>query len=137
VIAVPDARVHVDFNGVEDDGRVAALRSHADTPEALDPGVVVTLFDEDGNTALGRVAEIGERDLVWITVLWDSWNSHGIVVEGDAEQPAPLTMAPGTARHTVWPYWLRSAGAHDRPDNLLVLCQIDLVDTGEPAMSAR
>lgn len=136
---MPDPRVHVDFNGVGEDGRLAALRSHADKPEALEPGVVVRLFDEDGNSALGRVAETGERDLVWITVLWDSWSPHGIILEGDAEQLPPLTMAPGTVHQTVWPYWIQAAGALDRPDNLLLLehwVHIRLVDTGEPATSA-
>jgi hypothetical protein len=134
---VPDPRVHVDFNGVEDDSRLAVLRSHADNPEGLEPGAVVSLFDEDGNSALGRVIETGERDLVWITVLWDSWSPHGILLKGDAGQPPPLTMAPGTASHTVWQYYLRAAGVPGRPDNLIVLWQIHLVDTGEPAMSAR
>ena len=136
---MPDPRVHVDFNGVEEDDRIAVLRSHADHPAALEPGTVVRLFDEDGNSAQGRVAEIGERDLVWITVLWDSWSPHAIVLEGDPEQLAPFTMAPGTARHTVWSYQRWAVDLHDRPAHRrqdLATYQVHLVNTGEPATSA-
>lgn len=139
---MPDPRVHVDFNGVDEDGCIVALRSHADNPEALELGTVVRLFDEDGNTALGRVTAIGERGLVWITVLWDSWSGHDTAFEGDPEQPAPFTMAPGTARHTMWLYQRRSRdlhgpAVHRRWDAARYEPVIHLVSTGEPATSAH
>src|SRR5216683_880392 len=70
---MPDTRIHVDFNGVQEDGRIFALRRHADDPDALDAGSEVQLWDEDGNTALGRVAELGDRGLVSIEVVPWSW----------------------------------------------------------------
>jgi hypothetical protein len=68
-------RVEVDFNDFEADGRLGALTSSADNPSALAPGVLVTLWDEDGNTAQGRVAELADRGLVWIDVLRETWRS--------------------------------------------------------------
>src|SRR6266851_574080 len=70
---MPDTRIHVDFNGVQEDGRIFALRRHADDPDALDAGSEVQLWYEDGNTALGRVAELGDRGLVSIEVVPGSW----------------------------------------------------------------
>lgn len=70
---MPDARIHVDFNGIQEDGRITALTRHADDPSAVRPGALVVLWDEDGNTAQGRVVEVGDRDLVHIDVLLDTW----------------------------------------------------------------
>lgn len=73
---MPRTRVHVDFNDVEEDGRIGALAESADDPSALVPGAEVTLWDEDGNTAQGRVVELADRGLVWIDPLRATWRSH-------------------------------------------------------------
>jgi hypothetical protein len=89
---MPSPRVHVDFNDIEDDGRIGALVDSADDPSELQPGAIVTLWDEDGNTAQGRVAELADRGLVWIDLLRHTWRSH-------LEQSA----------HTVMADWLLTA----------------------------
>lgn len=70
---MPDPRIHVDFNGIQEDGRIFALRRHADVPAAVVPGASVQLWDEDGDTVQGRVVALSERDLVEIEVLEESW----------------------------------------------------------------
>jgi len=77
VRVVPDPRVHVDFNEVDEGGHVAALKAHVDRPDEVRVGTVVRLFDEDGNTALGRVDSTGPGDLIGAAVLWDSWSPGG------------------------------------------------------------
>lgn len=72
---MPNIRVHVDFNDIED-GSLAALVRHADDPSALVPGARVLLWDEDGNTAEGSVTEIGDRGIVRISMLGGTWCSR-------------------------------------------------------------
>ena len=72
---MPNARIHVDFNDMEDGSRLVALRRHADSPLAVQPGGLVELWDEDGNTAQGRVVELQPRDIVLLDVLWDTWRT--------------------------------------------------------------
>lgn len=72
---MPETRIHVDFNDVEDDGRIVALRRHADNPSAVHPGAVVELWDEDGNAARGRISELQARDIVLLDIMWDTWRT--------------------------------------------------------------
>lgn len=72
---MPENRIHVDFNGVEDSDRIVALRRHADSPSAVHPGALIELWDEDGNTAQGRVVELRDRDIVLLNVMWDTWQT--------------------------------------------------------------
>jgi hypothetical protein len=84
---MPDARIHVDFNDIEDDSLTALVR-HADDPSALAPGVRVTLWDEEGNTAEGRVIELGERGVVRIALISGTWRSRLTPQQG----PEPATV---------------------------------------------
>ncbi len=74
---MPDPRIHVDFNGIHEDGRLDVLTRHADDPSGVLPGALVELWDEDGNSALGRVIGVGERDLAQVEVMLDTWRSDG------------------------------------------------------------
>jgi hypothetical protein len=108
---MPSTRVHVDFNDIEDDDRIGALTDDADDAGALVPGALVTLWDEDGNTAQGRVAELADRGLVWIDLLRNTWRSHPEERQHAASGYAPLTafgvvsITGGTAPTTLvaWP----------------------------------
>lgn len=82
---MPEPRIHVDFNGIQEDGRITALTRLADEPSAVEPDALVELWDEDGNTAKGRVVELGDRGQARIKVLLDTWRT---------EDPAP---SPGLA----------------------------------------
>lgn len=83
---MPEPRIHVDFNDIQEDGRISALKRHADIPEAVEPGALVALWDEDGDTAQGRVESVGERDLVEIEVLMDSW------IPGEPHETEPVAV---------------------------------------------
>jgi len=72
---MPNARIHVDFNDIED-GSLTALVRHADNPSALAPGVPVTLWDEESNTAKGHVIQLGERGVVRIAMVSGTWRSR-------------------------------------------------------------
>jgi hypothetical protein len=103
---MPDIpRIEVDFNDFEDDGRLGALASSADDASALEPGVLVTLWDEDGNAAQGRVSELGDRGQVWIDVLRPTWRSA-------SEMSAEHVVSSGfrDATSSVVFFTIRSAG---------------------------
>lgn len=68
-------RIHVDFNGLQDDGCLIALRRHADRPSAVVPGTRVVLWDEEGNTAAGRILELGQREQLRIQVELRTWRA--------------------------------------------------------------
>src|ERR1700722_9128216 len=67
--------IEVDFNDFDDSNRLGALLANADDPSALDVGTVVLLKDDDGNTAQGRVVEVGDRGQVWLDVLRSTWHN--------------------------------------------------------------
>jgi hypothetical protein len=88
---MPDiARLEVDFNDFDDDGRLGALVTSAEDPSALAVGALVLLWDEDGNTAQGRVVELAERGRVWLDVLRPTWHSGR---DGTAEQVVAAALA--------------------------------------------
>ena len=68
-------RVHVDFNDLDTDGRFFVL------PDDVEGGVLglrseVVLVDEEGNSALGHVAELRERGRAIIVMAAGTWRSH-------------------------------------------------------------
>src|SRR5450755_2636540 len=67
--------IEVDFNDFDDSNRLGALVANADDPSALDVGALVLLRDDDGNTAEGRVVELGDRGQVWLDVLRSTWRN--------------------------------------------------------------
>jgi hypothetical protein len=89
---MPEPRIHVDFNGIQEDGRISALARHADVPSAVLPGTLVKLWDGDGNTANGRVAELGDGGLVRIDVLLDTWRT----LDDAAPSPDQASTDPAT-----------------------------------------
>ena len=80
---MPDTRVHVDFNDIQH-GRLRALSRNADDPSAIAPGAQVELWDDDGNTAQGRVVELADRGLVWFELIRGTWRDPV-----DRPQPDP------------------------------------------------
>jgi hypothetical protein len=59
-------RVRVDFEDIEDSGRLTALPLEAGGPLAR--GAVVALYDDRGNTAVGSVLKVGDGGLVLFDV---------------------------------------------------------------------
>lgn len=98
-------RLEVDFNDFADDGRLGALRSSADNPSALALGELVTVWDDDGNTAQGRIVELADRDLVWIEVLRETWRS-GLEARSAEHAAAAASLANPTS-----PAWVLSLTA--------------------------
>jgi hypothetical protein len=101
---MPEPRVHVDFNDIEEDGRLGGLTRNADDPSALQRGTRVVLWDEEGNSAEGLVAELGDRDLVWFEVVPDTWRSwhENSVDSPDHEYPVPSRDA---VMIYIWSAW--------------------------------
>lgn len=71
-------RVHVDFNDMDQQGRFFVL------PEDIEDGTLglgsnVVLVDEEGNSALGHVAELMERGQALIAMAAGSWRSDAAV----------------------------------------------------------
>jgi hypothetical protein len=81
---MPDTRLHVDFNDTRQDGRLRGLSRYADDPSAITPGAQVELWDDEGNTAQGRVVELGDRGLVWFELISGTWRDPD-----DPSQSAP------------------------------------------------
>jgi len=141
VRVVPDPRVHVDFNEVDEDGLVAVLRTHAEGPDELSVGTVVQLFDEDGNTALGRVDSTGPNGLLWTAVLWDSWSAGGSA-HGEHDQETLWSLDTRTPDRLGWELLSVSASGWT-VINLRVgrasshQPTVHLVSSEEPATSGR
>src|SRR6266542_1635364 len=77
-------RVHVDFNDMDQEGRFFVLPDDVEDG-ALGPGSAVMLVDEEGNSALGRVAELMERGRAIIAMTAGSWRSDAAAVPIAAE----------------------------------------------------
>jgi hypothetical protein len=72
--------VHVDFNDMDPEGRFFVL------PEDVEGGVLglrsaVVLVDEEGNRALGHVAELMERGQAIVAMTAGSWQSEVAAVQ--------------------------------------------------------
>lgn len=71
-------RVHVDFNDMDQEGRFFVLPEDVEDG-TLDPGSAVVLVDEEGNNALGHVAELMERGQALVAMTAGSWRSDAAV----------------------------------------------------------
>lgn len=81
---MPDTRVHVDFNDIRH-GRLRALSRNADDPSAIAVGGQVELWDDDGNTAQGRVVELADRGLVWFELIRGTWRDPVATPQSDPQ----------------------------------------------------
>jgi hypothetical protein len=68
-----EVRVHVDFNDVDVDGRFFALPEDAERPLVL--GLPVALWDAEGNSARGRVVEVGQQGRAFVEMIAGTWQS--------------------------------------------------------------
>lgn len=85
------ARVHVDFNEIDDRGRVFARRVDSDKPLAL--GAEAVLYDLDGNTARGHVTETTGHPGAFIEMQPGTWNAPRIT--GWSCEHMSITSLPG------------------------------------------
>jgi hypothetical protein len=71
------ASVHVDFNDVDDDGRMrACYPDHVTAGASLAPGERVVLEDSEGNSMRGQVEgfeNYGRGDLVRVKLIMGTW----------------------------------------------------------------
>ncbi len=104
-----------DFNSVDEHGYVATLHELGRVfwyePA---PGVLVSLYDGDGDSCLGVVQEVHD-DLILVRPHWASWQapsralltgSVGVLVNGSqlgqpSERPATLTPTPTMSARPV------------------------------------
>jgi hypothetical protein len=97
---MPDTRVHVDFNDIRH-GRLRALSRNAEDPSAIAPGAQVELWDDDGNTARGRVVEVADRGLVWFELIRGTWRDPVDPPESDPQQGLTWWLGSGVVLSTV------------------------------------
>lgn len=89
---MPDPRIYVDFNDLQDGG-LSALTRHAADPSAVVVGAYVTLLDEEGNCARGRVTAVEDTGLARIEMLPGTWHDRLAAPALDAEQLSQLVSS--------------------------------------------
>jgi hypothetical protein len=106
--------IHVDFNDLEDGGRIAALVEDSDRFPIV--GQEALLTDDEGNACRATIEDV-EGDLIHLALDWSSWNKP-VVAALSGGPEAPQTPLQALEPRNTGLDWL---DPKDRPKRDLVL----------------
>ncbi len=101
--------LRVDFNAIDDRGRLSALLRYAMGSHRPKVGDWVWLMDGDGNGCLGRVVEV-QGELIEVGPDWSTWNPP---VRLDKQHPA--SFSEWSLQHPTEPEPAVKLGGYDHP----------------------